>query len=203
MLPISSSSSSVHSRTPNFSSSTSSFSSGIVFIVPLLAGFLPFYRLQFLSILPQYSWSYCLSDHPYNFFAINLPGSSLCWNVPSSRYYRATSSISRRYSFSNSSITSCTFFKFSLPSHVSDSAMNPFQRTKYLSLPLTFLLFSIHSTSHSSSPSIITGAGHSFFFPSTCPIYCCILLTFTTRCIFTVLGSSNLTAFDDIISLTL
>ena len=203
MLSISSSSSSIYSRTFDFSSSTSSSSSRIIFIVPLLAGFLPFHCLQFLSILPQYSWLYCLSNHPYNFFTINLPSSSLRWNVPSSRSCHATSSISYRYSFSNSLIASCTFFKFSLPSHVSDSAVNPFQRTKYLSLPLTFLLFSIRSTSHSSSPSIITGAGCSFFCPSTCPTYHCILLTFTTGCIFTVLGSSNLTAFDDIISLTL
>ena len=201
MLSISSLSSSVHSQTPDFSSSSSS--SGIVFIVPLLAGFLPFHRLQFLSILPQYSWLYCLSDHPYNFFAVNLPGSSLRWNVPSSRSCHATSSISRRYSFSNSSIASCTFFKFSLPSHVLDSAINPFQHTRYLSFPLTRRLFRILSTSHSSSPSIITGTGRSFFCPSTCPTYHCILLTFTTGCIFTVLGSSNLTTFDDIISLTL
>ena len=203
MLPILSSSSSVHSRTPNFSSSTSSSSSGIVFIIPFLASFLPFYRLQFLSILPQYSRSYCLSDYLYNFFTMNLSGSSLHWNVPFSCSYHATSSISRQYSFSNSSITSFAFSRFSLPSQVSDSAVNPFQRTKYLSLPLTFLLFSIRSTSHSSSPSIITGAGCSFFCPSTCPTYHRILLTFTTRCIFTVLGSSNLTMFDDIISLTL
>ena len=190
MSPISSSSSSIHSRTPDFSSSISS-SSGIVFIVPLFCGFLPFHRLQFLSNLPQYSWSYCLSDHPYNLFAVNLPGSSLHWNIPFSCSYHATSSISRQYSFSNSSITSFAFSRFSLPSQVSDSAVNPFQRTKYLSLPLTFLLFSIRSTSHSSSPSIITGAGCSFFCPSTCPTYHRILLTFTTRCIFTVLGSSN------------
>ena len=166
-------------------------------------GFLPFHRLQFFSILPQYSWSYRLSDHPYSFFAVNLPGSSPRWNVSSSRSCCATSSMSRRYSFSNSSTTSFAFSKFSLPSQVSDSAVNPFQRTKYLFFPLTFLLFSIHSTSHSSSPSIITRTGCSFLCPSTCPTYRHILLTLTTGCIFTVLGSSNLTAFDDIISLTL
>jgi len=72
--------------------------------------------------------------------------------------------------------------------------MNPFQHTKYLSFPLTFLLFSIRSTSHSSFPSIMTGAGCSFLCPSTCPTYCCTLLTLTTGYIFTVVGSSNLTA---------
>jgi len=124
-LPISSSSSFVHSRTPDFSSSTSS-SSGIVFIVPLLVGFLSFHRLQFLSNLPQYSWSYYLSDHLYSFFTVNLPGSSPRWNISSSRSCHATSSVSCRYSFSNSSIASFAFFKFSLPSQVSDSAVNPF-----------------------------------------------------------------------------
>jgi len=156
-------------------------------------GFLPFHRLQFLSNLLQYSWSYRLSNHLYSFFTVNLPGSSPRWNVPSSRSCRATSSVSCRYSFSNSSIASFAFFKFSLLSQVSDSAVNPFQRTKYLSLPLIFLLFSILSTFHSSSPSIMTGASCSFLCPSTCPIYHRILLTFTTGCILTVLGSSNLT----------
>ena len=81
--------------------------------------------------------------------------------------------------------------------------MTPFQRTKYLSFPLTFLLFSIHSTSHSSSPSIITRASCSFLCPSTCSTYCRTLLTLTTGCIFTVLGSSNLIVFDDTIFLIL
>ena len=202
MLSISSSSSSVHSHTPDFSFSTS-FSSGIVFIVPLLAGFLPFYHLQFLSNLPQYSWSYCLSNHLYSIFAMNFPGNSPHWNVPSLCSCCATSSISHRYSFSNSSIASFAFSKFSLPSQVLDSAINPFQRTKYLSFPLTRYLFKILSTSHSSSPSIITGAGCSFFCPSTCPTYRRTLLTLTTGCILTVLDSSNLTMFDDIIFLIL
>ena len=202
MLPISSLSSSVYSRTPDFSSSASS-SSRIVFIVSLFAGFLPFHCLQFFSNLPQYSWSYHLSDHLYNIFAVNFPGNSPHLNIISSRSCHATSSMSLQYSFSNSSIASFAFSKFSLPSQVSDSAVNPFQRTRYLSFPLTHRLFRILSTSHSSFPSIMTGAGCSFFCSSTCPMYRHILLTFTTRCIFTVLGSSNLTTFDDIISLTL
>ena len=202
MLSISSLSSSVYSWTPDFSSSTSS-SSGIVFIASFLMGLLPFHHLQFLSNLPQYSWSYHLSDHPYNFLTVNLPSSSPRWNVPSSHSCHATSSISHQYSLSNSLIASYTFFKFSLPSHVLDSTVNPFQHTKYLSFSLTFLLFSICSTFHSSSPSIITGAGCFFFCPFTYPTYLRILLTLTTGCILTVLGSSNLTAFDDIISLIL
>ena len=111
--------------------------------------------------------------------------------------------ISCRYSFSNSLIASFAFFKFSLPSHVSDSAINPFHHTKYLSFPLTRCLFNILSTSHSSSSLIITGAVCSFFYPSTCPMYLCILLMLTTRCIFIVLGSSNSTTFVDTILFTL
>ena len=202
MLPISLLSSSIHSLTPDFSSSISS-SSGIVFIVSLLAGFLPFHCFQFFSILPQYSWSYCLSNHPYNFLAVNLPSNSSHRNIPFSCSCHTMSSISRRYSFSNSLIASFAFSKFSLPSQVSDSAVNPFQRTRYLSFPLTFLLFSIRSTSYSSSPLIMTEAGCSFLCPSTCPTYYCTLLTLTTGCIFTILGSSNLTVFDDTISLIL
>ena len=202
MLPISFLSSFVYSRTSDFSSSVSS-SSGIVFIVRLLTGFLPFHCLQFLSNLPQYSWSYRLSVHPYNIFAMNFPSNSPHLNVISSHSCRTTSSMSCQYSFLNSLIASFAFSKFSFPSQVSDSAVNPFHCTKYLSFPLTFLLFSIRSTSYSSSPSIMTRAGCSFFCPSTWPTYLHILLTLTTGCIFTALGSSNLTAFDDTISLIL
>ena len=103
--------------------------------------------------------------------------------------------ISLSYSF----IASLAFSKFSSPSQVSDSAMNPFYCTRYLSFPLIHHLFSILSTFYSSSPSIITGAGCSFFCPFTCPIYLYILLTLTTEYIFIILGSSNSTAFDDTI----
>ena len=202
MLPISSSSFFVHSLSPESSCSISS-SFSIVSIIFLSLGRLPFHHLQFLSSLLQYSWSYLLSDHPNNFLAVNLPGNSSLLNIPSSCFCLITSSISCRYSFSNSSITSFVFFKFSLPSKVSDSAVNPFQCTRYLSFPLTCHLFRILSTSHSSSPLIITGAGCSLFCPSTCPTYLCILLTFTTGCIFTILGSSNSTVVDNMIFLIL
>ena len=143
-------------------------------------GFLPFHHLQFFSILPQYSWSYCLSDHLYNFFAVNIPGNSLHRNVPSSCSCCTISFISHQYSFSNSSIASLAFSKFSLPSQILDSTVNPFQRTRYLSFPLTCCLFRILSTFHSSSPLIITGASCSFLCPSTCPTYHCTLLMLTT-----------------------
>jgi len=73
-----------------------------------------------------------------------------------------------RYSFSNSSIAFFAFLKFSFPSQVSNSAVNPFHHTKYLFFPLIFYLFSILSTFYSSSPLIITGGGCSFFCPFTC-----------------------------------
>ena len=198
MLPILSSSSFIHSCIPEFSSWISSFF-GIVFIVSLLLGLLPFHHLQFLSNLLQYSWLYLLSDYPNSFLAVNLPGNSPLLNIPSLCSCYATSSISLWYSFSNSSITSCVFFKFSLPSYVFDSTVNPFQCTKYLSFPLTHCLSRILSTSHSSSSSIITGAGCFFLCLSTCPMYHCILLTLTTGCIFIVFGSSNSIAFEDTI----
>ena len=197
MLPISSSSSSVHSLTPDLSSS-----SLIVSIVLLFFGRPPFHRLQFLSNLPQYS-SYFLSDHPNNFFAINLPGNSPLSNIPSSFSCQFTSSVSHQYSLSNSLIAFFVFPRFSLPSQVSDSAVNPFYHTRYLFFPLIHHLFKIFSTSYSSSPLIITGAGCSLFCSSTCSTYLHILLTLTTRCILIVSGSSNSTAFDNMVFFTL
>ena len=178
-------------------------SSLIVSIVFFFLGCPPFYHLQFLSNLPQYSLSYFLSDHPNNFFAINLPGNSLLSNIPSSLSYRFTFSMSCRYSLLNSLIASFAFPRFSLPSQVSDSTVNPFYCTRYLFFPLIRYLFKISFTSHSSSPSIITGASCSLFCPSTCPIYLYILLTLTTRCILIVSGSSNSTMFNDTIFFTL
>ena len=174
MLPILLSSS-VYSLTPDFSCSISfsffSIVSRVVFSFPgrLFFYWLPFYLLQFLSNLPQYSWSYLLFVHPNNLFAVNLPGNSSFLNVPSSFSCFLTSSISYLYFFSNSSIASLAFPKFSFPSQVFDSTINPFYYTRYLSFPLIFHLFNILSTSHSSSPSIITGAGCSFLCSSICP----------------------------------
>ena len=200
MLSISLLSSSVHSLIPD-----SSFSSSflIISIVLLFLGRPPFHCLQFLSNLPQYSLSYFLSDHPNNFFAVNLPGNSPLSNIPFSFSCQFTSSMFYQYSLSNSSIASFVFPRFSLSSQVSDSTVNPFHCTRYLSFSLIHHLFKNFSTSYSSSPSIITGVGCSLFCPSTCPTYLCILLTLTTRYILIVLGSSNSTVFDDIIFFTL
>ena len=163
-MPISSSSS-IYFLIPK--SSCSIFSSSLTVSKVLLSlTFLLFHCLQFLSNLPQYLWLYLLSDHPNNFLAINLPSNSSLLNTPFSRSCHVIFSISCRYSLLNSSIASFAFFKFSLPSQVLDSTMNSFQHTKYLSFSLTHCLFRVLSISHSSSPSIITGAGCSFFCPS-------------------------------------
>ena len=146
--------------------------------------------------------SHDISDYPNSFLVVNLSGNSSLLNISSSHSCLVTSSMSHRYSFSNSLIASFAFFKFSLSSQASDFAVNPFQCTRYLFLPFTRCLFNILFTSHSSSL-IITGAGCSFLCSSTCPTYRHILLTFTTGCIFTVLGSSNSTVFNNTIFLIL
>ena len=114
-----------------------------------------------------------------------------------------SSSSSLRYSLSNSSTNSIAFLRFSLLSYVSSSAIYLFHRTKYLSLPRTFLLFTIFSTFHSSSPSITTSCGVSLLCPSTCNLYCHTWLTLTTGCILTVLGRSNSIALLEMIAFTL
>ena len=192
-------SSSVHSLSPEFSCPISSSSSLIVSIVfhPLTLS--PFHCLQFLSNPAQYSLSYLLSDKPNSFLAVNCPGSFSLLSILSFFFCLLMSSISHWYFFSNSSTASFAFSRFSIPSQVSDSAVNPLHCTRYLSFSLIHCLFNILSTFYSFSPSIITGASCFFFCPSTCPIYLCILLTFTTGCIFTVLDNSNSTTFVDTI----
>ena len=146
MLPILSLSSSVHSLISNSFYLISSSSSQIISKVFLSLPYPPFHHLQFLSNLFQYSPSYLLSDHPNSFFAVNHPGSSSLLNVPSSLSCHLTSYISYWYSFSNSLTTSFVFSKFSIPSQVSDSTVNPFHCTRYLSFSLIYHLFNIFST---------------------------------------------------------
>ena len=202
MFPILLSSTSVHSLSSELFCfiSSSSFIVSMV-LCPLVLS--PFHHLQFLSNLAQYSLSYLLSDHPNSFFAVNHPGSSPLLNISSSLFCHLTSSMFCQYSFLYSSTACFTFSRFSLPFQVSDSTVNPFHCTKYLSFPCICCLFRILSTSHSFSPLIMTGAGCSFLCPSTCLTYLHILLTLTTEYIFIVLGSSNSTAFDDMIFLIL
>ena len=199
MFSILSLSSSIYSFIPKFFCSIFSFSSFIISIILYPLSLPPFYFLQFLSNLAQYSLLYLLSNYPNSFLTVNLPGNSPLWNVPSSFFCLLTSSMSLLYSLLYFSIVSLAFFRFSFPSQVPDSAVNPFYYTRYLSFSLIYHLFNILLTSHSSSPSIITEAGCSFLYLSICPTYLRILLTLTTECIFTMLGSSNSTVFDDMI----
>ena len=201
IFPISPLSSSVYSLSLEFSWLISSFFSLIVSIVLHSLILSPFQHLQFLSSFAQYSSSYLLSVYPYNFLAVNLPGNSPLLNVSSSLFCLLISSISLLYSFSNFSITSFALSRFSFPSQVSDSTVNPFYHTRYLSFPLICCLFNILSTFHSSSPLIITGAGCSFLCPSTCSTYLYILLMLTTGCILIVAGSFSSTTFIDTIFL--
>ena len=203
IFPISSSFSSVYFLSLKLSCSISSSSSFIISIVLCPFIYLPFHHFQFLSSLPQYSLSYHLSDHPNSFFAVNRPSSSSLLNVLSSLSCCLISSMSCWYSFLYSLTVSFTFSRFSLSSQVSDSAVNSFYHTRYLSFSHIRCLFRIFSTFYSSFPSITTGAGCSFLCPSTCSTYLCILLTLTTECIFIVLGSSNSTAFNNTIFLIL
>ena len=176
------------------------------FIISIVLHFLAlssFYLFQFLSNLVQYSLSYFLSDHLNNFLAINLPGNSPLLNVTSSLSYLLMFSISLLYSFSNSSITFFAFSRFSFLSQVSDSTVNPFYHTRYLSFSLIHYLFNILLIFHFSSPSVMTGASCSFLYSFTCPMYLCILLIFTTRCILIMLDNSNSIAFANMIFFTL
>ena len=195
MLPISSLSSSVHSLISDSFCLVSSFSSQIVSKVLLPLPLSPFHCLQFLSNLPQYSLSYLLSNHLNSFFVVNYPGSSSLLNIFFFLSCHLTSSISYWYSFSNFLTTPFAFSKFSIPSQVSDSTVNSFYCTRYLSFSIIHCLFNILLTFHSFSSSIMIGASYSFLCPFTCPMYLCILLMLTTGCILIVLGSSSSTAF--------
>ena len=135
-------------------------------------------------------------------FVINLSGNSPLLNVSSFFSYLLMSFVSLLYSFSKFSISSFVLPRFFFFSQVSNSVINPFHCTRYLSFPLIGCLFNIIFMSHSSS-SIITGAGCSFLCPFTCPIYLCILLMLTTGYILIVAGSSSSTAFVDTIFLIL
>ena len=152
-----------------------------------------FHFFQFLSNLFKYSSSNFWSSHPYNNFAIYFPGNSILLYSSTSPSCLLTSTPPR----SNSSINSSAFFKFSLLSQVSPSAVKPFHYIKYFTTPLVFFLFSIFSTFHSSTSSISTGFPSSFFCPFTCSLYLTIWLTFTTRWILIELGNRNFTALVD------
>ena len=134
--------------------------------LPPLQGFssgeTAFHLCQFLSNFLKYSSSNLPSSHPYNIFAVNFPS-----NSPLLKSLSSASSIFSCFLISifpsKSANASSAFFRFSLLSHVSPSAVNPFHHTKYFSTPFIFFLFKIFSTSHSSTPSTSIGFLSSFF----------------------------------------
>ena len=151
-----------------------------------------FHLLQFLSNFLRYSTSNFTLSHLYSNLAVYLPDNSLLLYSFYSCCLTSTFNLS-----SNSSTSSFAFSKSSFLSHVSFSTVNPFHHTKYFSTPLTFLLFSILSTSHSLTPSISIGFPSFLFYPPTCFLYHTIQLTFTTGCILIEVGSRNLTTLVD------
>ena len=164
----------------------------LLFFVSLLF-LLSIFSNFFLTLSNISYYTFYLTNH----LAVNRSGSSPLLNILFSLFYFLTSFISYQYSVLNSFTISFAFSKFSLPSQVSDSAMNSFHYTKYLFFPLICCLFRILLTFYFSFSLITTRANCFFLCPSTCPTYFCTLLTLTTRCIFTVLDSSNSTMFDD------
>ena len=131
-----------------------------------------FHFHQFLSSFLKYSFSNFPSSHPYNIFAINFPGNSLFLKSLFSTISSFSCLLTSAFILpSNSSTASSAFSKSSFFSQESCSAVNSFYYTKYFSTPLTFLLFSIFSTSHSLAPSTSIGLPSSFFCPSTCFLY--------------------------------
>ena len=122
-----------------------------------------FYQFQFSFYLLSLCLSYSLFDHFHNTFAINLPGNSLenTFLLSSSSYF-LISLASFPYSLLNSSTNSFVFSRFFLFFYVS-SAVYSFYCTKNFFFSLTTLLFSILSTSNSSSPFMMTSFGDVLF----------------------------------------
>ena len=151
-----------------------------------------FHLLQFLSNFFRYSASNFPLFHPYSNLAVYFPSSLLLLYSSLSCHLTSTFNLPL-----NLSTNSFAFSKFSSFSHVSFPAVNPFHHTKYFSAPLTFLLFSILFTSHSSTPSISISFSSFLFCPPICSLYHTIQLTFTTGYILIEIGSRNLTILVD------
>ena len=139
--------------------------------------FLSFFHLfQFFSNFFRYSLSSFLSSHPYNNFAVYFPSNSPLLNSSASGFnfifflfFTLILHISfSNLSFSNSSIFSLAFFKFSNLFHIFSSAVYSFYFIKYLILPLFSCLSKISFTSYFFSPSTSIGDSKIFFCSSTC-----------------------------------
>ena len=147
----------------------------MILTLPTLQGFssgeTDFHFCQFLSSFFKYSFSNFPSSHPYNIFAVNFPDNSPLLKSLSSAISSFSCLLTSTFILpSNSSNTSFACPKSSFFFYISCSAINPFHLTKYFSIPLIFLLFSIFST--------LIGLPFSFFYPPTCSLYHTIQLTF-------------------------
>ena len=142
----------------------------------------PFHFFQFFSNLFKYSSSNFWSSHPYNIFAVNFPGNFPLLKSLSSAMSIFSCLLTSTLIFpSNSFMASSAFFKFSILSQVSPSAVNPFHRTRYFSTPLIFFYSEFFLLPILRLLLLLLGFPSSFFCPSTCSLYHTIRLTFTTR----------------------
>ena len=131
-----------------------------------------FYFYQFLSNFLRYSVSNFPSSHPYSSFTVYLPSNSILLYPFSFAFLSPTCYLTSALILSSKSSTNFfAFFRSSFFFHVLLSIINPFHYTKYFSTPLIFLLFSIFSTSHSSTSLTSTGFRSFLFYPFTCPLY--------------------------------
>ena len=151
----------------------------VILTLPSLQGFssreTDFYFYQFLSNFLKYSSSNFSLSHLYNIFTIYFSGNSPLLKSFSSTISNFSCFLTSTFILSsNSSNASLTFPQSSLFSHMLLSTVNLFYHTKYLSIPLIFLLFNIFSTSHSLTPSTSTSLPSFFFCSSTCSLYCTI-----------------------------
>ena len=140
----------------------------VILTLPSLQGFssgeTDFHFYQFLSNFLKYSSLNFLLFHLYNIFTVNLSGNSSLLKSFFSPVSNFSCLLTSAFSLPlNLSTNSFVFSRSSSFFYVSFSAINPFYHTKYLSTPLTFLLFSIFSTFYSSTPSILIGFPSSFF----------------------------------------
>ena len=142
----------------------------------LLQGFFSgetdFHFCQFLSNFLKYSSSNFPSSYLHNIFTIYFSGNSSFLKSLSFTVFNFSCLLTSVFNLSSNSTTiSFVFSKSFSLFHISYSAINLFYHTKYFTIPLTFLLFNIFSTSHSSTSPTSTGFASSIFYPSTCSLY--------------------------------
>ena len=175
--------------TPSFKFSTLK---ELAFSLQIILSF-SFHFSQLLSNFLKYSFSNFLLFHLYNIFSIYFSGNSPLLKSLSSAISNFSCFLTSAFSLpSNSTTTSFAFSRSSFLSQLSCFAINLFHCTKYFTTLLTFLLFSIFSTSYSFTPSTSTSFTSSAFCP-TCSLYHTTQLTFTTAWILIKVGSCSLT----------